>query len=315
MENITELVKDATAPLNTRKAEERAKASGSNSKTLIVAYAVLIIVILLQFQGISISIVGPVAVLGLVAIVVLNWLQRRKIYSIIYQQEIHRLETITQLAQEKQSNGNNILGAIKALAASVDAKDHYTYGHSEKVAKYTVAIAKKLGYPPGKLESIRIAALLHDIGKIGVSDQLLSRPGVLSRKEWKELRNHPELGVDILKNIDAIKDSLSAVLHHHEKYDGSGYPEGLKGENIPLDARILAVADSYDAMTSQRPYRPCKMTQKEGLAELIRCVNKQFDPRVISAFTEVCLKPYQAKGELENNTTTYHLDTQEEVLV
>ena len=287
MSDINEIVWAATKPLNDQKAKEQAKVSRCNVNTLIIAYAVVAVVVFLQFQGIPVLIVGLAAVFGLSMIGLSSWLQGKKIYKVICRQELLRLENLVQLAQEKQKNSNNILGTIHALAATVDAKDPYTHGHSAKVAIYAIEIAEKLGYSRDKIESIRVAALLHDIGKIGVSDQLLSKPGLLSLKEWKELRRHPELGVAILQHIEAIKDCLPSVLHHHERYDGSGYPTGLKGDNIPADARILAVADAYDAMTSERPYRSSKMAPEQALAELVCCTNKQFDPRVLNAFVSL----------------------------
>jgi diguanylate cyclase (GGDEF)-like protein/putative nucleotidyltransferase with HDIG domain len=180
-----------------------------------------------------------------------------------------------------------ILSTIYALAATVDAKDHHTYGHSKKVAKYATDIAEALGYSEEKLATIRAAALLHDIGKIGVSDRLLEKTGTLSPEDWEPIRAHPNLGVAILKHVDGLRESLPGVKYHHERYDGAGYPVGLKGENIPLDARILAVADSYDAMTSLRPYRPSKFTHEQAVAELERCAGTQFDPTVVRVFASL----------------------------
>jgi diguanylate cyclase (GGDEF)-like protein/putative nucleotidyltransferase with HDIG domain len=180
-----------------------------------------------------------------------------------------------------------ILSTIYALAATVDAKDHHTYGHSKKVTKYATDIAEALGYSEEKLASIRAAALLHDIGKIGVSDRLLEKTGTLSPEDWEPIRAHPNLGVAILKHVEGLRDSLPGVQYHHERYDGAGYPVGLKGENIPLDARILAIADSYDAMTSLRPYRPGKFTHEQAIAELERCAGTQFDPTIIRVFASL----------------------------
>lgn len=303
MSDVSEIVRTVTKPLNVQKAKDQAKVGRCNVKILIVAYAVFAVVVFLQFQGISLWIVGLVTFLGLSMIGLTNWLQGKRIYKAIYNQELDRLENLVQLAQEKQNNDNNVLGAIQALAASVDAKDHYTYGHSEKVATYATEIAQEIGYSGDNLDSIRIAALLHDIGKIGVSDQVLSKPGPLSRAEWKELHSHPELGVAILQNIDAIKDCLPGVLDHHERYDGGGYPMGLRGDNIPLDARILAVADTYDALTSERPYRRGKMTSEQALAELMRGAETQFDPRVVNVFVNLRMESKPAAVRSERNPT------------
>jgi len=196
-------------------------------------------------------------------------------------------------AQELQ-NSNAILNTIYALAATVDAKDHYTYGHSKKVSRYATEIAEAIGYSREGIERIRVAALLHDIGKIGVSDHVLAKRETLVPEEWDLIRAHPALGVAILKHVDSLKECLAAVQYHHERYDGNGYPAGLKGNNIPLDARILAVADSYDAMTSDRPYRSTKATREQALEELQRCAGTQFDPVVVAAFVGLQEKPSQA---------------------
>jgi len=184
-------------------------------------------------------------------------------------------------------NKDTILSTIYALAATVDAKDHHTYGHSKKVSTYATRVAELLGYPKEGVDRIRTAALLHDIGKIGIPDHLLSKNDSLRESDWKKIQSHPNIGVSILKNINDLTDCLPAVQYHHERYDGTGYPLGLKGDNIPLDARILAVADSYDAMTSERPYRNTIITEKEALKELKRCSGTQFDPAIIDAFVEL----------------------------
>jgi len=147
------------------------------------------------------------------------------------------------------------LSIIYALAATVDAKDHYTYGHSRKVSDYSVAMAEALGLPQDRIATIRAASLLHDIGKVGIPDSILSKEGPLTDEEWEPVRVHPKLGVEILRHVIDLVNCLPAILHHHEHYDGKGYPSGLKGDSIPLEGRILAIADAYDAMTSPRPYR------------------------------------------------------------
>ncbi len=180
-----------------------------------------------------------------------------------------------------------ILSTIYALAATVDAKDHYTYGHSKKVARYATDIAEALGYPQERVSTLRAAALLHDIGKIGVSDRLLTKTGPLTPEDWEPIRAHPKLGVSILKHVETLSGCLAAIQYHHERYDGSGYPAGLKGENIPLDARIMAVADSYDAMTSLRPYRDGKLSHEQAVAELKRCSGAQFDSKIVDIFVSL----------------------------
>jgi diguanylate cyclase (GGDEF)-like protein len=175
------------------------------------------------------------------------------------------------------------LSIIYALAATVDAKDHYTYGHSRKVSDYSVAIAEALDLPQDRIATIRAASLLHDIGKVGIPDSILSKEGPLTDEEWEPVRIHPKLGVEILRHIIDLVNCLPAILHHHEHYDGKGYPSGLKGDSIPLEGRILAIADAYDAMTSPRPYRE-QLSAQQALGELRRCAGTQFDPELVELF-------------------------------
>ena len=202
-------------------------------------------------------------------------------------------------AGAKPEREPGILSTIYALAATVDAKDHYTYGHSKKVSKYATDIAEALGYSQERIATLRAAALLHDIGKIGVSDRLLMKSGPLSDEDWEPIRAHPKLGVAILKHVESLSGCLAAIQYHHERYDGAGYPAGLKGENIPLDARIMAVADSYDAMTSLRPYRQGKFTTEQALAELKRCAGTQFDPNIIEVFVSLTESQLAKKANLK----------------
>jgi diguanylate cyclase (GGDEF)-like protein len=178
------------------------------------------------------------------------------------------------------------LSIIYALAATVDAKDHHTYGHSKKVSDYAVALAEALHLPEDKIATIRAASLLHDIGKVGIPDSILSKEGALTDEEWEPVRAHPQLGVEILRHVIDLVNCLPAILHHHERYDGKGYPSGLKGENIPVEARILSIADAYDAMTSPRPYRE-QLTSQEALDELKRCAGTQFDPEFVDVFCKI----------------------------
>jgi diguanylate cyclase (GGDEF)-like protein/putative nucleotidyltransferase with HDIG domain len=191
-----------------------------------------------------------------------------------------------------------ILSTIYALAATVDAKDHYTHSHSMKVSKYATDIAEALGYSQERIATLRAAALLHDIGKIGVSDRVLMKSGPLSDEDWEPIRAHPKLGVAILKHVESLSGCLAAIQYHHERYDGTGYPAGLKGENIPLDARIMAVADSYDAMTSLRPYRQGKFTLEQALAELKHCAGAQFDPKIIEVFATLSERQLAKRANL-----------------
>ncbi len=190
-----------------------------------------------------------------------------------------------------------MLSTIYALAATVDARDHHTYGHSRRVSNYAVAIGEAIGLTPEKIAILHTAALLHDIGKIGISDEVLNKKEHLSDEEWKPVYSHPTLGVSILRHTDGLASCLPGVQYHHERYDGNGYPSGLKGNNIPLDARIIAIADAYEAMTSPRPYRERTLTSEEALKELARHKNTQFDPELVVVFVEVMKK--NAPIELE----------------
>lgn len=176
---------------------------------------------------------------------------------------------------------------IKALAATIDARDPYTCGHSQRVAQYAVLGANSLSLSPEELETIEYAGILHDIGKIAITDSTLNRPGFLTAAEWRMIRRHPLAGANILKEIPFLEKASRLVLHHHERYDGNGYPHGLKGEDTPLGARLLAVADAYEAMTSGRPYRKRALTSKEALDELERSMGAQFDPNLVKVFVAV----------------------------
>jgi len=175
---------------------------------------------------------------------------------------------------------------VYALAAAVDARDHYTYGHSRNVCKYAVAIGRALDLPSSELERLRIAALLHDIGKIGLSDSVLRKPGPLDNEEWEMMKKHSELGATIVSHAPELADCAPAIRHHHEWMDGSGYPSGLKGESIPLQARIIAIADAYDTMTTPRSYRTT-LSAEEALEELRRYTNTQFDPHLVEIFARL----------------------------
>jgi diguanylate cyclase (GGDEF)-like protein len=181
------------------------------------------------------------------------------------------------------------LSIIYALAATVDAKDSYTYGHSRKVSEYAVAIAEALKLPQDRITTIRAAGLLHDIGKIGIPDSILKKRAPLTDEEWKPIKAHPELGVEILRHVIDLVNCLPAILHHHEHINGSGYPAGLGGDSIPLEARILAIADAYDAMTSPRPYRE-RLSSDEAINELRRCAGTQFDTDLVEAFCKIVQK-------------------------
>ncbi len=167
---------------------------------------------------------------------------------------------------------------VQALAASVDAKDKYTHGHSSRVAAYSREIARRAGFSEQELDSVYMMGLLHDVGKIGISDAIINKPGRLTDEEFAVIKTHPAVGAEILGKIDDLPELRLGAHWHHERWDGRGYPDGLKGEAIPEVARIIAVADTYDAMTSNRSYRAL-MPRERVRAEIERCSGSQFDPR------------------------------------
>jgi putative nucleotidyltransferase with HDIG domain len=168
---------------------------------------------------------------------------------------------------------------VQALVAAVEAKDPYTRWHSTNVAKYAVAIGRDLGLSPTQLEELHIAAILHDVGKIGISERIISKPDRLSREEYDVMKDHPAHGIRILEPIGFAPTIISAIYQHHERFDGKGYPRGLAGDSISLAARVLAVADSVDAMISERPYRGTISTEMV-LRELEKEQGRQFDPAI-----------------------------------
>ena len=174
------------------------------------------------------------------------------------------------------------VGAIRALALALDARDPYTAGHSERVSAVSVAVGRQMKLPADQLEIVRLGALLHDIGKIGISDAVLRKPGPLTAEEFKLIQEHPGVGARILRSVHFLAPHLHIVELHHEQPDGHGYPHGLRGEEIPMVARIVHVADAFDAMTSARAYRPARGAA-EALRELWRCAGTQFDAEVVRA--------------------------------
>ncbi|HEC78091.1 MAG TPA: GAF domain-containing protein [candidate division WOR-3 bacterium] len=175
------------------------------------------------------------------------------------------------------------LSSIRAIVEAVDAKDPYTRGHSSRVVKYSLIIGEALKLGKEELKKLEISAILHDVGKIGIPDRILGKPGKLTFEEFAYMKRHPVLGSSIIEPIAELRDIIPNILHHHERYDGNGYPHGLKGKKIPLYARIICVADSFDAITTDRPYRRRK-SFKTALNELKRNSGTQFDARLVRVF-------------------------------
>ena len=179
---------------------------------------------------------------------------------------------------------------VITLSRAVDARDPYTAGHSERVAAISSKIAKKLGVTKKELAQIELAAHFHDIGKIGVPDSILLKPGKLTEMELNVIKEHPGIGTNILSNIEFLKDSLPIILHHHENYDGGGYPYGIRGTEIPVGSRIISIADTYDAMTSDRPYRKA-LSHEEAIQEIVRCKGTQLDAEIVEAALDILQDP------------------------
>ncbi len=175
---------------------------------------------------------------------------------------------------------------IQALNKTVEAKDPYTSGHANRVEKFAVELAEAYHLPFESVQNIKTASILHDIGKIGINDSILNKATRLSQEEFHEIMRHPSIGADIISKVDFLKDITTIVKHHHERFDGKGYPDGLHGDEIPIEAAILTIADSYDAMTSDRPYRKA-LTQEEAFEELKRNAGTQFHPQLVETFISI----------------------------
>jgi HD-GYP domain-containing protein (c-di-GMP phosphodiesterase class II) len=189
---------------------------------------------------------------------------------------------IAQLKQAAQENRDLFLGSIRMLAAAIDEKDPYTRGHSDRVAKYSMMLGQQLVLSPEDLDRLRIASLLHDVGKIGVDDRVLKKPGSLTPEEFAIMKQHPTKGANIMRPVAQLKDMLPGIELHHEHVDGRGYPHGLKGEEIPLMARVIAVADTLDAMTTNRPYQSA-LELDDALRHIRKVAGTKFDQNVVDA--------------------------------
>lgn len=193
---------------------------------------------------------------------------------------------LEELEKDIEDKDMELVSSVKTLISVINAKDRYTYGHSERVVLYSRLMANKLNLSKKDKENLIYGAYMHDIGKINIPKEVLMKKMPLTNEEWEMLKQHPENGVEIIKTIDSLSGAMPIILHHHERYDGKGYPYGLKGEEIPFLARILCIVDSFDAMTSNRPYNKRK-TYEEAIEKLKRCSGAQFDPELSNAFIEV----------------------------
>mgnify|MGYP001024231179 CR=1 FL=1 len=195
------------------------------------------------------------------------------------------LAILERLSRSAKKNDLVLIESLRTLMTVINARDRYTYGHSERVAYYAGKIGEKLGLSLDELRLLEYGAFLHDVGKLEIQREVLTKTGELSKTEWDFVRQHPLWGAEILKPIKALQPVIPAIMHHHENYDGSGYPDGLKGEEIPFFARILRVIDSFDAMTTNRPYRRA-LSKVKALDEIALCSGRQYDPQVVEAFRE-----------------------------
>ncbi len=194
---------------------------------------------------------------------------------------------IANLAKAAEDNRELFVGTVKALAAAIDGKDKYTRGHSERVSRISVAIGQRLGMNDAEAETLRISALLHDVGKIGVSDAILNKPTALTDEEFEQMKSHPKVGYKIMGQIPAMKNYLPGIYMHHEMINGAGYPQGLKGAEIPLQARIISVADTFDAMIIDRPYQK-GFSMEDTLNRIKSFVGIRYDGKVVEALVEAC---------------------------
>lgn len=190
------------------------------------------------------------------------------------------------LEEKNTSDNQNCLEFSKVLAFTLEEKDPYTSGHSERVCYYADFISKRLGLNPKDRNEIRVASYLHDIGKIGISNRFINKKGTLSTTEWAIIKQHTRKSIELLVPLNLSPHILSYIQHHHERFDGSGYPDGLMEDRIPLGARIIAIADAYDSMTSDRPYRK-PLSNGEAKTELLKFAGKQFDPQLVSIFLDI----------------------------
>jgi len=221
-----------------------------------------------------------------------------KLLQSIQEQNISLQKQNTLLAKRIEESTKNLtrlyedlrttyMRTIKVLAKAIDARDHYTHSHSENVTRYAVAIAEEMGLSLKEIELIREACELHDLGKIAVEDNILSKPAELNEEEWEKIKQHPLVAGEILEPLTFLNGAIALIRQHHEHYDGSGYPKGLKGDEILLGARIIHLADAYDAMRSARSYRKVPLSKEEAIEEIKRKSGSQFDPKVVEVFLRI----------------------------
>jgi len=249
--------------------------------------ALIFIIVLLHLYATKayprIVIVSSEIILGTVlALVAYLWVQELR--------DRYRLQSFNEVLIAAQARLQEAeINTIAVLILTEEAKDPYVRGHTKRVSQYALAIAKAIGLSEKEQKIIERAGILHDLGKIGIDDSILNKPGKLNDQEWKIMKEHPQRGLEIIKPLQFLPAEKEIVLHHHERYAGGGYPEGIKGEEISLGARIMAVADTFDAMNSARPYRE-PLSKDTILAELEKVAGTQLDPMVVKVFLELLQK-------------------------
>jgi putative two-component system response regulator len=215
-------------------------------------------------------------------------LENRRLCEEVAKQNKRLTAMINDIKRLNREISKQYIETMRSLISALEAKDHYTKDHSENVARYAKVTAERMGLTENEVEDVFYAAQLHDLGKIGISDNILRKPGKLNDDEWREVKKHSLLSEEILKPLSFVK-FLPIIRHHHERFDGTGYPDGLNGEDIPLGARIIAVADAYCAMIKDRPYRKA-FSKEKAIEELKDCSGTQFDPKVVEVFLEIIEK-------------------------
>ena len=260
-----------------------------NSKMMVImitAYADVDVAVEAMRLGAFDFIMKPID-LNLVVLSIRNALERKRLEEELdtYHKNLESLveERTGKLQQAYRILKKAHLDSVKVLAEAIDAKDPYTRGHSDRVTRMSLKIATHFDFSEARLETLEYGALLHDIGKIGIKDEVLQKRGPLTSEEYLYIQEHPLIGVKIVEGVEFFKDKIPVIRNHHERFDGRGYPDGLGGEAIPFEARIITVSDAFDAMTSVRPHRGI-MPLEDVLKELERCKGTQFDPQILEIF-------------------------------
>ena len=216
------------------------------------------------------------------------------------EQLAHEFNLMAEKLKTRQEELENAyLGTIKAITSAIDAKDKYTRGHSKRVTDLSLAMGKQLGFTAERLSVLECASLFHDVGKIGIEDAILNKASKLTEAEYSIIKKHPQIGVDIIKDVDYLRPIIPIIRHDHERYNGSGYPDGLVGESIPLEARVISVADFYDAITTNRPYRK-GLDHEDAVREIIARSGTEFDPKIVDTFLE-CIEDFTKKNNGDDN--------------